>query len=89
MAALTVACPRPRTADSSFIGSITHIALGATDTDALEEVRAAKVEQQMVAHTPMGRPQDMANAAATLCSTAASWNNGQILTGCGGAQDLD
>ena len=38
----------------------------------------------------LGEPQDMANAALFLCSPAASWVSGQILTvSGGGVQELD
>ena len=47
----------------------------------------------MLAHTPINRlglPQDMANAALFLCSPAAAWISGQILTvSGGGVQELD
>lgn len=47
----------------------------------------------MLSHTPikrLGEPQDMANAALFLCSPAASWISGQILTvSGGGVQELD
>ncbi|MFZ2235052.1 MAG: SDR family oxidoreductase [Dokdonella sp.] len=51
------------------------------------------MEKTMLAHTPIhriGEPQDMANAALFLCSPAASWISGQILTVSGGGlQELD
>ena len=72
---------------------VNAIAPGATRTDALEKVLNAEVEQQMLAHTPirrLGEPQDMANAALFLCSPAASWISGQVLTvSGGGVQELD
>jgi 7-alpha-hydroxysteroid dehydrogenase len=47
----------------------------------------------MLKHTPikrLGEAQDMANAALFLCSPAASWISGQILTvSGGGVQELD
>ena len=53
----------------------------------------ADIENRMLAHTTihrLGEPQDMANAALFLCSPAASWVSGQILTvSGGGVQELD
>jgi 7-alpha-hydroxysteroid dehydrogenase len=47
----------------------------------------------MLKHTPLGRlgkPSDIAYAALFLCSPAASWISGQILTvSGGGVQELD
>lgn len=72
---------------------INGIAPGATRTDALESVLNADVEKKMLSHTPihrLGEPQDVANAALFLCSPAASWISGQILTvSGGGVQELD
>lgn len=72
---------------------INGIAPGATRTDALESVLNGDIEKSMLAHTPihrLGEPQDMANAALFLCSPAASWISGQILTvSGGGVQELD
>lgn len=72
---------------------INGIAPGATRTDALESVLNADIEAKMLSHTPihrLGEPQDMANAALFLCSPAASWVSGQILTvSGGGVQELD
>lgn len=72
---------------------VNGIAPGATRTAALESVLNAEVERRMLAHTPihrLGEPQDMANAALFLCSPAASWISGQILTvSGGGVQELD
>ena len=69
------------------------IAPGATLTDALKSVLNDEIEAQMLAHTPINRlglPQDMANAALFLCSPAAAWISGQILTvSGGGVQELD
>ena len=49
--------------------------------------------QSSLVHTPinrLGEPDDMANAALFLCSPAASWISGQILTvSGGGVQELD
>ena len=50
------------------------------------------MEKAMLARTPLkrlGEPQDMANAALFLCSPAAEWISGQILTvSGGGVQEL-
>ena len=50
------------------------------------------MEKAMLARTPLkrlGEPQDMANAALFLCSPAAGWISGQILTvSGGGVQEL-
>ena len=72
---------------------VNGIAPGATRTDALESVLDDETEARMLAHTPihrLGEPRDMANAALFLCSPAASWISGQILTvSGGGVQELD
>ncbi|MGV8942855.1 7-alpha-hydroxysteroid dehydrogenase [Thermomonas sp.] len=72
---------------------INGIAPGATRTAALESVLNDEIEKTMLLHTPihrLGEPQDMANAALFLCSPAASWISGQILTVSGGGlQELD
>ncbi|MDY0213386.1 MAG: 7-alpha-hydroxysteroid dehydrogenase [Desulfuromonadaceae bacterium] len=72
---------------------INGIAPGATRTAALESVLNDDIKKKMLAHTPinrLGEPQDMANAALFLCSPAASWISGQILTVSGGGlQELD
>ncbi|XAP78238.1 7-alpha-hydroxysteroid dehydrogenase [Citromicrobium bathyomarinum] len=71
---------------------INGIAPGAIRTDALEKVLTSEIEETMLAHTPihrLGQPQDIANAALFLCSDAASWISGQILTvSGGGTQEL-
>ena len=71
---------------------INGIAPGATRTAALESVLNDEIEKAMLANTPihrLGEPQDMANAALFLCSPAASWISGQILTvSGGGVQEL-
>lgn len=67
---------------------VNAIAPGATRTDALASVLDAETESRMLTHTPihrLGEPQDMANAGVFLCSRAASWINGQILTVSGGS----
>lgn len=72
---------------------VNGIAPGATRTEALKSVLNDEIEQRMLAHTPLkrlGEPEDMANAALFLCSPAASWISGQILTvSGGGVQELD
>ncbi|WP_457580389.1 7-alpha-hydroxysteroid dehydrogenase [Ensifer canadensis] len=72
---------------------VNGIAPGATRTDALGSVLNDDIEQRMLVHTPirrLGEPQDMANAALFLCSPAASWISGQIVTvSGGGVQELD
>lgn len=71
---------------------VNGVAPGATRTDALASVLDDKTEKAMLAHTPihrLGEVQDMANAALFLCSPAASWISGQILTvSGGGVQEL-
>lgn len=72
---------------------VNAIAPGATKTDALKSVLTPEVEKAMLKHTPLGRlgePQDIANAALFLCSPAAAWVSGQVLTvSGGGVQELD
>jgi len=72
---------------------VNGVAPGATLTDALKSVLNPEIEKKMLAHTPiyrLGEAQDMANAALFLCSPAASWVSGQILTvSGGGVQELD
>ncbi len=72
---------------------VNGIAPGATKTDALATVLTPEIEKAMLKHTPLkrlGEPDDMANAALFLCSPAAGWVSGQILTvSGGGVQELD
>lgn len=72
---------------------VNAIAPGATKTTALAKVLTPETEKAMLAHTPLkrlGEPEDMANAALFLCSPAAAWISGQILTvSGGGVQELD
>lgn len=72
---------------------VNAIAPGATRTDALKGVLTPEIERAMLRHTPLGRlgePDDIANAALFLCSPAAGWISGQILTvSGGGVQELD
>ncbi len=69
------------------------IAPGAIRTDALASVLNPAVEKSMLKHTPLGRlgeADDIANAALFLCSPAARWVSGQVLTvSGGGVQELD
>lgn len=69
------------------------IAPGAIKTDALATVLTPEIEKAMLKHTPLGRlgeADDIANAALFLCSPAASWVSGQVLTVSGGGiQELD
>ena len=72
---------------------VNGIAPGVTRTAALQSVLTDEIEKKMLMHTPinrLGEPQDMANAALILCSPAARWISGQILTvSGGGVQELD
>ena len=71
---------------------VNAIAPGATRTAALQKVLTPAMEQAMLTHTPvkrLGEPEDMANAALFLCSPAAGWVSGQVLTvSGGGVQEL-
>lgn len=72
---------------------VNGIAPGAIRTDALATVLTPDVEKAMLKHTPinrLGEPADIAGAALYLCSPAARWVSGQILTvSGGGVQELD
>lgn len=72
---------------------VNAIAPGAIRTDALRSVLTPEIEKAMLKHTPLGRlgeADDIANAALFLCSPAASWVSGQVLTVSGGGiQELD
>lgn len=72
---------------------VNAIAPGAIKTDALAKVLTPQIEAAMLKHTPLGRlgqTQDIANAALFLCSPAAAWISGQVLTVSGGGQqELD
>jgi 7-alpha-hydroxysteroid dehydrogenase len=72
---------------------VNAIAPGAIKTDALASVLTPDVERAMLKHTPLGRlgeAADIAYAALFLCSPAASWISGQVLTvSGGGVQELD
>jgi 7-alpha-hydroxysteroid dehydrogenase len=69
------------------------IAPGAIKTDALAKVLTPETEKVMLKHTPLGRlgeAEDIAYAGLFLCSPAASWISGQVLTvSGGGVQELD
>ena len=71
---------------------VNGVAPGATRTAALDLVLNDEIEKKMLAHTPihrLGEPEDIANAALFLCSPAAIWISGQILTvSGGGVQEL-
>jgi 7-alpha-hydroxysteroid dehydrogenase len=72
---------------------VNAIAPGAIKTDALASVLNPDVEKAMLKNTPLGRlgeADDIAYAALFLCSAAASWISGQVLTvSGGGVQELD
>lgn len=72
---------------------VNAIAPGAIKTQALATVLTPEIEKAMLKHTPLGRlgePSDIANAALFLCSPAAQWVSGQVLTvSGGGVQELD
>lgn len=72
---------------------VNAIAPGAIKTDALAKVLTPEVEKTMLKHTPLarlGETSDIAYAALFLCSPAASWVSGQVLTvSGGGVQELD
>jgi 7-alpha-hydroxysteroid dehydrogenase len=60
---------------------------------ALMSVLTPEIEQAMLKHTPLkrlGEGRDVAYAALFLCSPAAAWISGQVLTvSGGGVQELD
>ena len=72
---------------------VNAIAPGATRTAALKKALTPEIEARMLERTPLkrlGEPADIANAALFLCSPAAAWISGQILTVSGGGlQELD
>lgn len=72
---------------------VNAIAPGAIKTQALATVLTPAIEKAMLKHTPLGRlgeADDIAYAALFLCSSAASWISGQVLTVSGGGlQELD
>lgn len=72
---------------------VNAIAPGAIKTKALASVLTPQIERRMLTHTPLGRlgePRDIAYAALFLCSPAAAWISGQVLTvSGGGVQELE
>ena len=72
---------------------VNAIAPGAIKTDALASVLTPEIENAMLKHTPLsrlGEVDDIAYGALYLCSPAASWVSGQVLTvSGGGVQELD
>ena len=72
---------------------VNAIAPGAIKTDALASVLTPEIEKTMLMHTPLlrlGEVRDIAYGALYLCSPAASWVSGQVLTiSGGGVQELD
>lgn len=72
---------------------VNAVAPGAIKTDALASVLTPDIERAMLKGTPLGRlgqPTDIAYAALYLCSPAACWVSGQVLTVSGGGlQELD
>jgi 7-alpha-hydroxysteroid dehydrogenase len=72
---------------------VNAIAPGAIKTDALASVLTPEIEKAMLKHTPLsrlGKVSDIAYGALYLCSPAASWVSGQVLTvSGGGVQELD
>ena len=72
---------------------VNAIAPGAIRTDALATVLTPEIEKAMLKHTPLarlGEAADIAYAALFLCSPAAAWVSGQVLTvSGGGVQELD
>ncbi len=72
---------------------VNAIAPGAIKTHALAKVLTPQIEAAMLKHTPLGRlgqTDDIAHAALFLCSPAAAWVSGQVLTVSGGGQqELD
>ena len=71
---------------------VNAIAPGAIRTDALASVLTPDIEKAMLRHTPLGRlgeAEDIAHAGLFLCTPAASWVSGQVLTvSGGGVQEL-
>jgi 7-alpha-hydroxysteroid dehydrogenase len=72
---------------------VNAIAPGAIRTDALASVLTPEIQKGMLKHTPLarlGQPSDIGYAALFLCSPAAAWVSGQVLTvSGGGVQELD
>ncbi|MEM9254295.1 MAG: glucose 1-dehydrogenase [Pseudomonadota bacterium] len=71
---------------------VNAIAVGSTRTDALDTVLTPEIEQTMVDLTPMarlGEVEDIALGALYLCSDAASYVTGDILSVNGGLERLN
>jgi 7-alpha-hydroxysteroid dehydrogenase len=72
---------------------VNAIAPGAIRTAALGSVLTPQIETAMLKRTPLqrlGEPIDIGYAALFLCSPAAAWISGQVLTvSGGGVQELD
>jgi 7-alpha-hydroxysteroid dehydrogenase len=72
---------------------VNAIAPGAVKTDALATVLTPEIEGAMLKNTPLrrlGEVNDIAYAALYLCSPAACWVSGQVLTvSGGGVQELE
>lgn len=72
---------------------VNAIAPGAIKTTALASVLTPEIETTMLQRTPLSRlgdPSDIAYTALFLCSPAASWISGQVVTvNGGGTQELD
>lgn len=72
---------------------VNAIAPGAIRTAALASVLTPQIETAMLTRTPLqrlGEPADIGYAALFLCSPAAAWISGQVLTvSGGGVQELD
>ena len=72
---------------------VNAIAPGAIRTAALMSVLTPEIERNMLKNTPLkrlGEGRDIAYAALFLCSPAAAWISGQVLTvSGGGVQELD
>lgn len=67
---------------------VNAIAPGVTMTGGLKAILTPEIEKNMLKRIPLGRlgyPEDIAHAALFLCSPAASWISGQILTVGGGS----
>jgi 7-alpha-hydroxysteroid dehydrogenase len=71
---------------------VNAIAPGAVKTEALASVLNPEIEKEILRRTPLGRlgeTSDIGYAALFLCSPAAAWISGQILTvSGGGTQEL-
>ena len=72
---------------------VNAIGPGAVKTHALSTVLTPKIEQQMLAHTPikrLGEPEDIAGAVLYFAAPISRWVSGQVLfVNGGGVQTLD